>query len=62
MAKARRAALYLRVSTDDQTTENQQRDLLTLAELRGWEVVVTYADAGVSGAKRPCPTPARTAA
>src|SRR3954468_18224993 len=51
MAKARRAALYLRVSTDDQTTENQQRDLLTLAELRGWEVVVTFADAGVSGAK-----------
>jgi DNA invertase Pin-like site-specific DNA recombinase len=51
MAKAHRAALYLRVSTDEQTTENQQRDLLTLAELRGWEVVVTYEDAGVSGAK-----------
>src|SRR5215203_2981284 len=51
MAKARRAAFYLRVPTDEQTIENQQRDLLTLAELRGWEVVVTYENAGVSGAK-----------
>ena len=57
MAKAHRAALYLRVSTDEQTTENQQRDLLTLAELRGWEVVVTYEDAGVSGGQEPGQAP-----
>jgi DNA invertase Pin-like site-specific DNA recombinase len=51
MAKASRAALYLRVSTDDQTLENQRRDLHKLAELRGWNVVATYEDAGISGAK-----------
>jgi DNA invertase Pin-like site-specific DNA recombinase len=49
--KPQRAALYLRVSTDDQTTENQRRDLEKLAELRGWPVVEVYEDAGISGAK-----------
>jgi DNA invertase Pin-like site-specific DNA recombinase len=47
----RRAALYLRVSTDDQTVENQRSDLHKLAELRGWNVVATYEDVGISGAK-----------
>jgi DNA invertase Pin-like site-specific DNA recombinase len=51
MSKARRAALYLRVSTDDQTVENQRSDLHKFAELRGWNVVATYEDAGISGAK-----------
>lgn len=46
-----RAALYLRVSTDSQTTENQRADLTKLAELRGWTIVGAYEDAGVSGAK-----------
>jgi DNA invertase Pin-like site-specific DNA recombinase len=50
-SKAHRAALYLRVSTDDQTVENQRSDLHKLAELRGWNVVATYEDAGISGAK-----------
>lgn len=50
-SKTMRAAIYLRVSTDDQTTENQRRDLEKLAELRGWPVVATYEDAGISGAK-----------
>jgi DNA invertase Pin-like site-specific DNA recombinase len=49
--KAKRAALYLRVSTDGQTTENQRRALLEVAERRGWAVVQTYEDAGISGAK-----------
>lgn len=48
---ANRAALYLRVSTQDQTTENQKRDLEKLCELRGWEIVETYQDDGISGAK-----------
>jgi DNA invertase Pin-like site-specific DNA recombinase len=46
-----RAALYLRVSTDEQTTERQERELRAAAAARGWEVVETYSDNGVSGAK-----------
>ena len=46
-----RAAPYLRVSTDKQTTDNQERELLAVAKLRGWDVVETYDDNGVSGAK-----------
>jgi DNA invertase Pin-like site-specific DNA recombinase len=51
MAKAKRAALYVRVSTDSQTVENQIRELRQVAERRGWEVVEVYNDAGISGAK-----------
>jgi DNA invertase Pin-like site-specific DNA recombinase len=47
----KRAAIYLRVSTDGQTVENQRADLTKLAELRGWSIVQTYEDAGISGAK-----------
>src|SRR5882757_7675144 len=51
MAKAKRAAIYLRVSTDDQTVENQRRELTAAATARGWTVVAEYADEGISGAK-----------
>jgi DNA invertase Pin-like site-specific DNA recombinase len=47
----KRAALYLRVSTGEQTTENQRRELEAVAVQRGWEIVATYEDAGISGAK-----------
>jgi DNA invertase Pin-like site-specific DNA recombinase len=47
----KRAAIYVRVSTDRQTVENQLRELRQIAERRGWEVVTEYHDAGVSGAK-----------
>jgi DNA invertase Pin-like site-specific DNA recombinase len=47
----RRAALYLRVSTDKQTVRNQEVQLRQVAERRGWEVVEVYDDAGISGAK-----------
>jgi DNA invertase Pin-like site-specific DNA recombinase len=47
----KRAALYLRVSTDKQTVENQVTALRQIAERRGWEVVAEYHDAGISGAK-----------
>lgn len=47
----KRAALYLRVSTEGQTTENQRRDLEKLADLRGWQVAKVYEDAGISGSK-----------
>ena len=47
----RRAALYLRVSTDGQTTENQRLELATVADRAGWLIVEIYEDAGISGAK-----------
>ncbi|HZC56305.1 MAG TPA: recombinase family protein [Xanthobacteraceae bacterium] len=47
----KRAAIYVRVSTDKQTVENQVRELRQIAERRGWQVVTEYSDAGVSGAK-----------
>ncbi len=46
-----RAAIYLRVSRDDQTTENQRLVLAKVAEHRGWLIVQTYEDQGISGAK-----------
>jgi DNA invertase Pin-like site-specific DNA recombinase len=48
---AKKAAIYVRVSTDKQTVENQLRELRQIAERRGWEVVEQYSDAGISGAK-----------
>ena len=47
----KRAALYLRVSTIDQTTANQERELLEVAERAGWEVTQVYRDHGISGSK-----------
>ena len=47
----KRAAIYVRVSTDKQTIENQLRELRQIAKRRGWEVVHEYHDAGISGAK-----------
>ena len=53
----KRVAFYLRVSTDEQTTDNQRRELEQVAERSGWDVVEVYEDAGISGAngreKRP---------
>ena len=52
MAQRKRdAALYVRVSTDGQTVENQLRELRHIAERRGWTVVETYSDSGISGSK-----------
>jgi DNA invertase Pin-like site-specific DNA recombinase len=51
MTKAKRAALYVRVSTDGQTVENQVRELRQIASCRGWDVVEVYSDTGISGAK-----------
>jgi DNA invertase Pin-like site-specific DNA recombinase len=47
----KRAVLYLRVSTIEQTTANQERELRQAAERAGWEVVKVYKDHGISGAK-----------
>jgi DNA invertase Pin-like site-specific DNA recombinase len=45
-----RAALYARVSTTDQTTENQLLELRRYCEARGWPAA-EYVDTGVSGSK-----------
>jgi DNA invertase Pin-like site-specific DNA recombinase len=47
----KRAALYVRVSTDRQTVENQIAQLTKIAKGRGWQIVQTFTDAGVSGGK-----------
>ena len=47
----KRVAIYVRVSTDKQTIENQLSELHRIAERRGWEVVKEYRDSGISGAK-----------
>ena len=46
-------AIYARVSTADknQTVENQLRDLLAVAARQDWEIVATFTDEGISGAK-----------
>src|SRR5215475_593426 len=46
----KRAAIYVRVSTDKQTIENQLRELHRIAKRRGWEIVQEYRDARISGA------------
>ena len=50
-SRTRRAALYTRVSTDRQTAENQVAKLTEIAQARGWQIVATFTDAGISGAK-----------
>lgn len=49
----KRVAIYTRISTNDgqQTVENQLRDLKLAAERFGWDIVATYTDEGISGAK-----------
>jgi len=46
---AQSVAVYVRVSTDDQTTVMQKSDLLSQATSRSWSPIV-YEDQGVSGA------------
>jgi DNA invertase Pin-like site-specific DNA recombinase len=46
-----RAVFYLRVSTTDQTTANQERELRQVAERMECDVVKIYKDHGISGAK-----------
>lgn len=46
-----RIALYSRVSTAQQTTENQRLELERVAAARGWNIVQTFTDEGISGSK-----------
>src|SRR4030095_7027844 len=51
MSKPKKVALYARVSTDGQSTENQLRELRAAVARHGWSVVAEYVDHGISGAK-----------
>lgn len=46
----KRAALYLRVSKNEQTIDNQRLELERVASNRGWKIVSVFKDEGVSGA------------
>src|SRR5450631_2338508 len=54
----RTVAIYSRVSTDSQTTENQERELRAIAARVGWNVLNIYRDERVSGAKSRAERPA----
>ena len=45
----KRAALYLRVSKQEQTIENQCIELERVATLKGWQIVSVFKDEGISG-------------
>src|SRR5881296_4307352 len=47
----KRVACYLRVSTTEQTVENQRNDLRAYCKARGWDDVIEYSDTGVSGSR-----------
>src|SRR5213083_2326580 len=42
----KRVACYLRVSTTEQTVENQRNDLRAYCQARGWDDVIEYNDTG----------------
>lgn len=50
-----RAALYARVSTNDQDTETQLRELRQYVERRGWDLAEEHVDQGVSGSRKSRP-------
>src|SRR5258705_11207011 len=47
----KRVAIYIRVSTSKQDTDNQRRELEAVAKRAGRQVVKLYEEAGISGAK-----------
>jgi len=52
---AKRVAVYLRVSTAGQTTENQALELRRYCDRQGWKTTRVYEDKGISGAMRERP-------
>ncbi len=48
---AKKVALYSRVSTDRQATDNQLLELRAVAERHNWVIVGEYVDQGISGTK-----------
>lgn len=48
---SKRVTIYARVSTNEQTPENQLQELRVVAERMRWQVAAEYVDHGISGAK-----------
>ena len=48
--KTKRAAMYVRVSSGEQNTGAQERELREYVQRRGWKLLQIYRDQGVSGA------------
>jgi DNA invertase Pin-like site-specific DNA recombinase len=57
--KRKRAALYVRVSTDEQNTNAQERALKEYVQRRGWLLYHIYKDTGISGSVSSRPGPQR---
>ena len=47
----KRVVIYSRVSTNEQTSENQTQFLNQVIEQNGWNLIDTYVDEGISGSK-----------
>lgn len=50
-SKSRKVAIYARVSTANQTVENQIQELREVAKRNGWNIVAELSDSGISGSK-----------
>ena len=50
-AKMKKAAIYVRVSTNEQSPAMQLSDLRRYAQQRGYQIYQEYVDVGVSGTK-----------
>lgn len=48
---SKRVAIYARVSTNQQTCENQLAELRSVADRAGYQIVQEFVDTGISGAK-----------
>ena len=48
---SKRVAIYARVSTGEQTPDNQLQELRGVAERMGWQVAAEYVDHGIGGTK-----------
>ena len=49
--RSRRVAIYARVSTSNQTVENQFQELREVGDRNGWNIVAELSDSGISGSK-----------
>jgi len=48
---SKKVALYLRVSSNQQTVENQRLELVKYCQRQDWSIVKVYNDTGISGSK-----------
>jgi DNA invertase Pin-like site-specific DNA recombinase len=48
---SKRIAIYARVSTSQQTCENQLKELRVVADRAGYQIVAEFVDEGISGSK-----------